>query len=159
MVKSMDKDIKKGRNLKKILALVILSLIIIIICLSWVTYKGSHKTIVPLSGISNIEMDMDQLTGTTKITGEISIGKFESIDFVDAVVENNVLYLMIYKEPKLISKKSAFTIDLNDEFKNRNTTIADINEVVFTYWDTTLLNGYDKRRLTEDFPRKEIWKR
>lgn len=155
MVKSIDNDIKKGRNLKKIVLIVTLPLIIIIIALSWLNYKGNNMTIVPLDDVTSIEMSTPNLTNETKIKGNIKLNKFESFDFVDMVIEDKTMYLMVYKEPKLVSKKTDFSISLQDY----QMSLKDINRIVLTYFDTKEQDGFDREELTQKFPKKVIWEK
>lgn len=159
MVKSINTDIKLGRHLKKILLGCTLPLIVIIIFFSWITYKGNHMTIVPLNEITNVEMSTNDLTDATKIKGNIKSNAFESVDFVDSVVEEGILYLMVYKEPKLLGKQSQFEVAIKDESKKLYVSPADINQVVFTYWDTTTQDGYTMDELIDNFPKKVVWEK
>lgn len=159
MVKSMDKDIKKGRNLKKIILIVVFPLLAIIIALSWLNYQGNNMTLVPLNDISNIELSTSNLTDTTKIKANINLSKFESLELVDVIIEDSIMYIMVYKGPKLFSKKTDFTVDLEDRLKNYRLTSDEIDKVVFTYWDTKESNGFDKNELINVFPKKIVWER
>ncbi len=159
MVKSINKDIKKGRNLKKIILLVTLPLIAIIVVLFWLNYQGNNMTIVPLDDISNIELSTPNLTDTTKIKANVNLKKFESLELVDVVIEDKTIYLMVYKGPKIFSKKSDFTVDLEEKLKNYRLFANEIDKIVFTYWDTKESNGFDTNELTNIFPKKIIWER
>ena len=159
MVKDMDKAMKKGRNLKKILLVVTLPLLVIIGILSWVNYRGNHMTIVPLEDLSQIELSTPTLTDQTKIKADVKLKQFESFDFVATEIYEGTMYLMVYKWPKLMSKKTDFTFDLEESLENTHLSVDDIDRIVFTYWDTKELNGYGMDELVNEFPKKVIWER
>lgn len=159
IVENINKDIKKGRNLKKIILFVSLPLIAITFFLSWKTYQGNNMSLVPIEELTNIEVTSDILNKNTLIKGSISTKKNESFDFVDIAFNNDIMYLMVYKEPDIFRKTTDFTVNLNSAIKNRDITLTEIQKIVLTYFDTNELDGYDYSQLTQEFPQKIIWEK
>ena len=158
MVESLDKDIKKGRNLKKIVLIAVLPLLIIIGCFGWLMYRGNHRTLAPVDEVTNLTVTTENLTKETKIEGSIKLKPLESFVFMGQSVEDGTLYLMIYKEPRLFSHKSDFSFSLDEVFSSK-LSIETIDKIVLTYWDTKEIDGYSSEQLIDEFPQKVIWER
>lgn len=159
MVKAMNQDIHRGRNLKKILLVVSLPLIVVILLLSWITYKGNHLSIVPLNDVEQIELSTKNLNKETEIKGKVKLKPYESVAFVDTVVKNKMMYVMIHKKPQLIGNTNEFTFSLNEKLQSDHHYIDQIEKIVLTYYDTREVDGFTNFELTQSFPEKVIWKK
>lgn len=159
IVESINNDVKKGRNLKKIILVVALPLLLIIVFLTWKSYQGSTMSIVPIEDISSIKLSTEGLTPETKISGKLQLNKNESFRFVDATLDENTLYLMIYKKRNLFEHNTQFEFDLSTRSELTSQSLVEIETIVLTYWDTKEMDGFGLNQLSNDFPKKVIWER
>lgn len=159
MVESLDKDIKKGRNLKKIVLLAVLPLLVIIGCFTWFDYRANQRTIVPLDEVTEISISTETLAEKTEIIGNLKLKSLESFVLIGQTVEEGTLYLMIYKEPRLFSRQSSFSLSFSELFGSGVSIINEIDKIVLTYWDMKEIDGYSSEQLIDEFPQKVIWER
>lgn len=158
MVESLDKDIKKGRNLKKIVLVWTLPLLITITGLFWVNYRGENQTIVPLEDISSIEITDNFLSMDTVLNAEVKLGRFESVKFVASQLAGGILYLEIWKEPKIINRKSTISVTMG-EVLGQYAPFSQTEKIAVTYWDAAERKGYSMNELMDEFPKEIIWER
>lgn len=158
MVKSIDKDIKKGRNLKKILFMVTAPLLIIILILSWFTYRGEHRSIVPLEDFSTVEVIMDGKEERL-VRGQIALKQFETISLADTSIVDGVMYIMVYKDPRLFSKENKFVIDVDQQLTSYRMSYEELEKITLVYFDVKEYQGYGWEELQNQFPKKTIWEK
>ena len=159
MVKSMNQDIKKGRKFKKILTVVTIPLVVLILLLSWMTYKGNNRVIVPIEDFSKVEVKSDEKTNKMIVQGQVKLKTFETISLTDTEIIDGVMYIMIYKDPKLFSKEKDFKVDIDNQIQRYRMSKEELKKIDLTYFDIKELNGYERWQLQDEFPKKTIWEK
>ena len=160
MVKTMDYKLKSVTRYRGILWMIGLVIGVILLVTSWYNYRNAHLQIVPLQDIEQVSVSSRELTEETIIAGKVKIGNREKISFSDVVLDNQQLFIMVHKEPRLLKQQDTFEVKI----KEITTTygqrpVADIEKISLVYYDNQQLKGYTKAQLIEDFSKKVIWEK
>lgn len=119
---------------KKIVVFFVVSIATVIgLYISWGIYQAENISVIPLEDIHNVSIFPDNvLTNETKVAGEADIGNFEEISEINKEKVDDVLYIIIHKQPSF-SRKNTFSITL-DNVKDINsiTNISIISGEVYT---------------------------
>ncbi|MFD2046627.1 hypothetical protein ACFSTA_20410 [Ornithinibacillus salinisoli] len=106
---------KKKLSLKKVILFFLISAIIFLcLYILWGIYKAQNISVVPIEDINSISISADEVLSTeTEITGEVKVDRFEAVSHINKEKVDEVLYIIIHKEPSFFSK-GTFSINLND---------------------------------------------
>lgn len=123
MTEKINRDIKKGRNLKKLLLVSLAPLVVIIIALSWIFYSKESLANVSLDEVYDVTVPTEsELTSESQLEGLAKLDKFESVEFATFTEVEDTLYLEVLKRKKLTGMKHEFTIKLADIYRPERIT-------------------------------------
>lgn len=117
-------------------------------------YRENNKELTEGEYVTSFKVSTgNKLSGNTIISGELDSEWPETIYSAGYVINEDTMYLLLYKTKGLISNKKFEINVVNDKNK-----IEDVNKIVVSYTDLKGKNGFSENDFST-FKNKLFWKK
>ncbi|KAF1295223.1 hypothetical protein BAU15_05595 [Enterococcus sp. JM4C] len=150
MVKKMDKDLRRGRLSLKAIPIVIVILVGILFFANK-NFHSNTRVPIPLASISRVSMVPEELSKQTEIGLEVSEMDQTSYSGYSESIQDEVLYITLWKSSASSSNSKAFKINLklNDFSADEISSVKKVVLVSDILGDEKNLSDYDNKVIWE----------